>query len=432
VTAIIAERGVGCAGHIVAAGGKAAQIVGPHAEWSPGHWRRCAGRTLRQAAAARHDGLMKSRIAGALAASVAVLLVAAGCTAQPEPSGSTTESWQQAAQSALEETLRTTGIPGGAITVTHGDATWTGVAGLADVASGRKVTADDRFGFRSITKSFTVTAILQLVDEGRLSLDDAVSKYVDGVPDGDRITLRELARMRSGLPNYSATPVFQDALRIDLTRDWTDQEILDAAFSEPNDFAPDARYEYSNTNTILLGEVLQKVTGTPWYEAVRQSILEPRGLSTTTYPDSDPIPSPRAEPYQGGGEGQEPESLPAIPANSLSAAGGLAGTIRDLGRWARILGTGELLDEATAAKRTSDASLSPTSDDPNSPFYDAYGMGMGEIDGWIGHTGNGLGYQALAMYDPATRDSVAIVINGTGDDPDAPAHLFQKLLPALG
>lgn len=374
---------------------------------------------------------MKNRIVGALAASLVVLLAAAGCTARPEATATPADAWQHAAQSALEDALRTTGIPGGAITVTHDDVTWTGVAGLADVASGRKVTADDRFAFRSITKSFTVTAILQLVDQGRLSLDDPVATYVDGVPDGERITLRELARMRSGLPNYSATPAFQDALRIDLTRNWTDAEILQAAFSEPDDFAPDARYEYSNTNTVLLGEVLQKVTGRPWSEVVQEDILDPRGLSATTYPDSDPIPSPLAEPYQGAGEGQDPEPLPAIPANSLSAAGGLAGTIRDLGRWARILGTGELLNEATAAQRTSEAALSPTTDDPNSPFYDAYGMGMGEIDGWIGHTGNGLGYQALAMYDPATGDSVAIVLNGTGDDHDAPAHLFQKLLPAL-
>lgn len=375
---------------------------------------------------------MKNRLAGALAASLVVLLAAAGCASRPDAPSTSADAWHQAAQSALEDTLRSTGIPGGAITVTHGDATWTGVAGVADVASGRPVAADDRFAFRSITKSFTVTAILQLVDEGRLSLDDPISKFVDGVPHGDTITLRELARMRSGLPNYSATPMFQDALRIDLTRDWTDAELLQAAFSEPNDFAPDARYEYSNTNTVLLGEVLQKVTGTPWSEVVQESILEPRGLSTTTYPDSEPIPSPLAEPYQGAGEGQAPELLPAVPANSLSAAGGLAGTIRDLGRWARILGTGELLDESTAAQRTSEGALSPTSDDPNSPFYDAYGMGMGEIDGWIGHTGNGLGYQALAMYDPASGDSVAIVLNGTGDDRDAPAHLFQKLLPALG
>lgn len=374
---------------------------------------------------------MKTRRTGALALTVAAALAVAGCTARPAPEPDAVHDWQAAAQAALEDTLRTTGIPGGAITVTHGDVTWTGVAGLADVATGRAVTADDRFAFRSITKSFTVTAVLQLADQGRLSLDDPVSAYVPGVPSGDEITLRELARMRSGLPNYSATPAFQDALRIDLTRDWTDQQLLQAAYSEPNDFAPDARYEYSNTNTVLLGEVLQKVTGEPWYEVVQRSILTPRGLSATTYPDSDPIPSPLAEPYQGQGEGADPELLPAIPANSLSAAGGFAGTIRDLGRWARILGTGELLSEKTAAQRTSDAALSPTSDDPNSPFYDAYGMGMGEIDGWIGHTGNGLGYQALAMYDPATGDSVAIVINGTGDDRDAPAHLFQKLLPAL-
>lgn len=382
--------------------------------------------------AAGQHGRMKTRRTGALAASLAVLFVLAGCAARPAEPSAGPDDWEHAAQSALEETLRTTGIPGGAITVTHDDVTWTGVAGLADVATGRKVAADDRFAFRSITKSFTVTAVLQLVDEGKVSLDDPISDYVDGVPEGDRITLRDLARMRSGLPNYSATPAFQDALRIDLTRDWTDAELLQAAYSEPNDFAPGARYEYSNTNTVLLGEVLQKVTGEPWYDVVQRAILTPRGLSTTTYPDSDPIPSPLAEPYQGGGEGQEPEALPAIPANSLSAAGGFAGTIRDLGRWARILGTGELLDESTAAQRTSEASLSPTSDDPNSPFYDAYGMGMGEIDGWIGHTGNGLGYQALAMYDPATGDSVAIVINGTGDDRDAPAHLFQKLIPALG
>ena len=78
------------------------------------------------------------------------------------------------------------------------------------------------------------------------------------------------------------------------------------------------------------------------------------------------------------------------------------------------------------------ADMSDTSVDHASPYYDAYGLGIGRLEDWIGHTGNGLGYQALAMYDPSTRTSVAILINATGDDPDLPAHIFlQDLLPLL-
>src|SRR4029079_13823122 len=103
--------------------------------------------------------------------------------------------------------------------------------------------------------------VLQLADAGKLALDDPIAKYVDGVPEGDKITLRELARMQSGLVSYSATDGFQQAFFADPQRNFTPRELLDWAFALPNTFPPGAGFEYCNTNTILLGLVVEKVSG---------------------------------------------------------------------------------------------------------------------------------------------------------------------------
>ncbi|MGW7438901.1 serine hydrolase domain-containing protein [Streptomyces sp. NPDC054849] len=107
--------------------------------------------------------------------------------------------------------------------------------GVADRQSGTPMKSDLHMRIGSVTKTFTVTAVLQLVDQGRLKLDDPISNYVDKVPGGDRITLRQLAAMRSGLYDYTADPTFLEALRSDPQRAYTPQQLLDLAFAHPAD-----------------------------------------------------------------------------------------------------------------------------------------------------------------------------------------------------
>lgn len=370
-----------------------------------------------------------------VAAALLLALAAAGCASAPAPSaGSGTGSgdegsaknWQQASEQIVEQTLADEGIPGAAISATRDGEEWEFVTGEADTESKTPVELSAPFAYRSITKSFTGTAILMFVDKGSIGLDEPVAKYVEGVPSGDVITIRMLLGMRSGLPEYTKSESFQQLLGEDPTRSWSDSEILELAFQQPMAFEPGTEYKYTNTNTVVLGQVLESVRGRSWSTVVDEMLLGPLKLDSVDYPDNRAKPEGTAVPYHVH-ENDELETLPDVRASLFSAAGGLFGTVGDLRTWAAALGSAELLLQGkTADERFADPS--PTDGDPTSPLYDKYGLGMGEFHGWIGHTGVGLGYQALAMYHPETGDSIAIVMNGAGADPDVPAKLFEKLL----
>jgi outer membrane autotransporter protein len=331
-------------------------------------------------------------------------------------------------QQAIDQALARNLVPGAAVSIVQGDQRWVSYAGMANVEAQTAAKAETSFGYRSITKSFVSTVILQLAQEGRISLNDPVSRYVAGVPDGDRISVRQLAEMRSGLANYSASPAFGAALGADPGRAWTARDLLALSFAEPLQFAPGTSYQYSNTNTILLGEIISAVTGTPWSEEVRRRLTAPLGLSSVVNHGAGALPAPAATGYVDAGDG--PEATTEFSATGLGAAGALVGVLGDLERWGKAVGSGELLGQKEFVSRLK--AFGSTKSDPASPEYDSYGFGMGEISGWIGHTGDGLGFQSLVMYDRASDRTITILLNASNADHDAPAHLFRDLLAILG
>lgn len=330
-------------------------------------------------------------------------------------------------EAAVSEMLTDSQIPGAVFLVTKdGAPQWSYVYNNLE-QNAEPVALDQVFAYRSITKSFTVTALLQLVDRGSVALDDPISSYVEGVPNGDQITLRHLAQMRSGLANYSAMPELGELLTANPAASITDTALIAPALAAPIEFEPDTQFMYSNTNTVLLGLVIEKVTGQGWGETVHAQISSPLDLKSVSYPVDSNIQLTTATSYQLDDGTLEP--LPTFSPTLFGAAGGLFGTATDLAVWADELATGSLLDSHTQQLRL--ASFGPTADDPRSPEYDAYGLGIGQIGDFIGHTGNGLGFQALAMHNPATSVSVVILLNSTQADGDLPAHLFQMLVPVL-
>lgn len=375
-----------------------------------------------------------SRHTGAVAAAIAATLALAGCAGSapgsydPAPTAAEPNTaWGTSLESAVTGMLDDTGIPGAVFLVTQdGNELWSFTYNSPD-QDAIPVAIDQHFGYRSITKSFTVTALLVLVDEGSVSLGDPISKFVEGVPGGDEITLQDLAEMRSGLANYSALPEIGVLINDDPTAPLTDDQLIGPALAVPLAFSPGAQFSYSNTNTILLGMVIEKVTGEPWAEAVMELATEPLGLASVAYPADGKIAEPAATPYQWTDETLEP--LPVVSPSMFGAAGGLFGSVTDLASWADELGTGSLLSAQTQQDRL--ASFRPATGDPNAPEYDEYGMGMGKIGDYVGHTGTGLGFQALAMNNPETGVSVAILLNSTTADSDLPAHLFKLMEPIL-
>jgi len=331
-------------------------------------------------------------------------------------------------QSTISNFLEQQGAAGIAVGIATANGRYLSLNGYSDISAGTPLQATDRSAFRSITKSFVGTVVLQLVAEGKLGLDDPVSRYLPDAPDGDAITVRLALEMRTGLAEYSDTQEFSDQMNSAGGYTWTDEQLLQDAFDQPLEFDPGSDFGYSNTNTVLLGAVIQAVTGQSWIQQVTSRLLAPLRLTSVVYPPDEPLGLALAGAYESTDSGAA-----AIGTGSdtlYSAAGGLFGDIGDLLTWGTALGSGVLLPADLQAARLTPVSTTENSD--FTPAYDAYGMAMGELEGWWGHTGVGSGYESLVMYDPSSKATVAILINTALADPNAAAELFRQLLPQLG
>ena len=166
--------------------------------------------------------------------------------------------------------------------------------GTTELGAASPPRADTRFRAASNTKTMTAAAIVQMVQEGKLGFDDPISRYVEGVPDGDEITISQLLKMRSGLFNFTNAPELAASLDDDPDKVWTADEVLAMAFRRPPEFAPDAEYEYDNTNYYLLGLVAEKIDGKPLSAIFQDRLFGPLGMKNTALPSSYVECHPRA------------------------------------------------------------------------------------------------------------------------------------------
>ncbi|MFI8264033.1 MULTISPECIES: serine hydrolase domain-containing protein [unclassified Streptomyces] len=274
--------------------------------------------------------------------------------------------------------------------------------GVADKATGRPIATDMYMRIGSETKTFTVTALLQLVDQGKVGLDDPIGKYVSGVPNGDRITLRELAGMRSGLFNYSEDEDFFKALTSNPRRPFTPQELLGYSFKHPVLFEPNAKFYYCNTNLILLGLVVEKQTGQRLNDYINQKVVAPAGLRHTLFPVGAEFPTPHSQGYTDQtATGKTEDSADWNPSWGW-AAGAMISDLDDLKTWAKVVATGTLLKPATQAERLKVVQALPGT---------GYGLGIFNVQGWIGHNGSLPGYQSLTVYLPQAKATLVVLLN---------------------
>jgi D-alanyl-D-alanine carboxypeptidase len=292
----------------------------------------------------------------------------------PAPQGDLPEGLQKRLEQALDQTMATYNVPGAAVGVwVPGKGTWIRAAGIADLKTNAPVTKNMVWPLRSITKSFTVTLILQLAEEGKLSLDDPIDKYVSGITDGASITLRELANMSSGNADYVGQEFIKD-FQADPDKIFALAELNSYALGQPARFAPGTRRVYTNSNTNLLGAVVERATGKSFKDVLSERILKPLGLKNTSYlVDAKQWPEPHAvgyEPVDG--------ALTPQPANLsiYGPAGAMVSNLDDMREWVEGLATGSLLKPATQTERLQGAPLE------EGPPYDLYALGIGETDGW--------------------------------------------------
>ncbi|MFH8347696.1 serine hydrolase domain-containing protein [Streptomyces sp. NPDC018045] len=265
-----------------------------------------------------------------------------------------------ATQEALRRLVEVAGLPGVAAEVREGGKRWFGTAGVADTGTGRARSADDHFRAASITKPFIATVLLQLEAERRLSLDDTVERWLPGLVrghgnDGRAITLRQLLHHTSGLPNYTEDPDFRansSGSRFPEHRydNHTPLELVSIAMKYPPTSAPGTQARYSNTNFVLAGLVIEKVTGRSYAREVTRRVIEPLKLGETSFPGSRAtLPDPHPVGYS-----RLHDPAPDAPVHDateqnmtwLGAAGDMISTLGDLNRFHRALLRGALLPRA--------------------------------------------------------------------------------------
>ncbi|MFD3654573.1 serine hydrolase domain-containing protein [Streptomyces sp. NPDC058620] len=317
----------------------------------------------------------------------------------------------------IEDVRRQAGIPGAVVGLwMPGKGSYVRATGVADTATRRPMTTDMFVRIGSETKTFTVTALLKLVDDRKIRLDDPISAYIDGVPNGDRITLRHLAEMRSGLFPYSADAGFEHDLMSDPSRTFTPQELLAYGFKHKNTFAPGKQFQYSNSNLILLGLVIEKVSGHRLADFIDRRVLRPAHLRHTLFPTGAEFPEPHPRGYTDQTlSGEVADSTDWNPSWAW-AAGAMISDLHDLRRWAKIVATGTLVSPEAQAERLK---MLPTGFPGTS-----YGLGIFETGGWIGHNGSIPGYETVTVYLPAQKATLVLMLNtdisSQGQEPSSP------------
>lgn len=193
-------------------------------------------------------------------------------------------------------------VPGAFAIVTTPQGTITASAGTTEIGIERQPQASDVFRVGSVTKTMTGIVILQLADEGKLKLTDSIGTYIEGIPRGDEITIANLLNMRSGLHNYLDIDGFAAVFNTNMTHVWTPQQLIAFGLDYPAGAAPDTAFDYSNTNTNLLGLVAEQLDEKPLVEIYHDRLFKPLGMTDTELPDASrfTLPDPDVQGYQYG------------------------------------------------------------------------------------------------------------------------------------
>ncbi len=330
-------------------------------------------------------------------------------------------SLTQTLQSAVTARMRELRVPGAVIFVQDPKiGTWLTAIGTSDLKTQAPITTDMHFRVGSITKTFTGTVILQLVDEGKLRLDDPIATYQPAVPNGANITIRQLLQMTSGLFNYTEDLAWNQALDANPQRVWSPKELIAIALAHPPYFAPGTDFHYSNTNTVLLGLIIEQITGNNVADEFARRIFTPLGMRDTVMPSptmtaiSDPHPrgylygtnvESLTAPVLTGEAAAQANAAAGVPNDWTDmnpswawTAGGAISTVHDMQVWAKALATGTLVSAATQRERLT--YVPP-----------GYGLAVVQIAGYIGHNGSLPGFQSQALYNPVTDSTIVVLTN---------------------
>jgi D-alanyl-D-alanine carboxypeptidase len=349
---------------------------------------------------------MRVRKAVALSCSVLSCVVVQAARAAPPDSATL--------QHELDH-LVAAGVPGAVLLVRDGDRTIRLASGYSIVASRVPARPGDRFRIGSVTKTFIATVVLQLAGEGKLKLDDTVERLLPGkVRGGARITVRQLLRQTTGLPDYLADArVFRPYLGGNLSYAWKPSKLLAFANAHPSHFAPGTKWEYSNTNYLVLGLIVEAVTKKPLGEELKRRVFAPAGLRSTTFDTQPRIAGRHMHGYYP--LDKQLTDLSLLSPSGGWAAGAIVSTTDDVARFYRALLGGRLLRGDLLEEMQKTVAMGFP--------WNAYGLGLWRTAtmavstkplpcgfAW-GHNGDWVGYNTNAFNSKDGRRQFVLFVN---------------------
>ena len=287
--------------------------------------------------------------------------------------------------------------------------------GLASIEHGVAATPETVYRIGSITKQFTGAAIMLLAQQGELNIDDDITRFLPDYPvHGHEITVRHLLNHTSGIKSYTGVPGwFEDKIQQDLTT----TELVDAFKSYPMDFAPGERYQYNNSAYVLLGAIIERVSGVSYAEFIERNISESLGLANTRYEDRTPL-SNKATGYTS----EQGKTLRAryLSVTQPHAAGMLVSTVDELAIWTIALANGQVISQDSYTQM-----IEPTRLNDGSEYPYGFGLGISDVRGRvaIAHSGGIHGGQSYGLHIPEENLVVVLLTNN-----DA----FRPMLDYLG
>ncbi|MDB6163082.1 MAG: Serine-type D-Ala-D-Ala carboxypeptidase [Xanthomonadaceae bacterium] len=298
--------------------------------------------------------------------------------------------------------------PGAAVIVAHGNKVlFRAARGESDLVPAKALSAGDLFEIGSITKQFTAAGVLKLVEAGKISLDDPLSKYVKDYPNGDNVTLRELLNHTAGLKDYTELPGFMDS---PLQSDVTTAQLIDTFKNEKPEFAPGTDWRYDSSGYVLLGAVIESVTGMPWHAYLKQALFQPLGMTNTGYGDDPAFVARRVHGYVLSDGKIVPSKT--ISLSQPSAAGALVSNVDDLLKWTRALHGGRVLDHTLYQEM-----ITPS----GKAIAGHYGFGIDHdtLRGtdMLQHGGSIFGTNSFGLYLPRDKLTVIVLNNQEGEIP---------------
>lgn len=320
---------------------------------------------------------------------------------------------------SLLDGITSSGVVGITMSVYHPQTgMWVGASGKADLYNSVDMKPCNISRVGSTVKMFTAVTVLKLIEEGKLNLDDKISSYLQGdlidkIENADKATIRQLLQHSSGIYNYIQNLQFQTASTNDLIREWKAEDLLKYAYNQKSYFQPDEDIRYSNTNYILLGLLIEKIEGKPFYKVFEEKLFIPLGLTLTKFAAENPVPDGIVRGYIDLYSNlQVIESTYYSGWDYYTADGGLISNPYDMNVFFRALMNGQIINSSSLNEML----IWKTPNEIDQSFFPiSYGLGIFKIETPQGiaymHSGDAIGYYANMIYFPADSTTIVYAVN---------------------